>query len=191
MAYVNGGNVKKGQFILHNGAPHAVLKSDFVSPGKGSAFTRSKLRNLQTGNVLDFTFKTTEKVELADVESVEMQYLYNTGTEFVFMNPRSFEQTEIATEMIGDDSNFLKEEMNVYVQLYNGNPIGIFMPQKVVLEVIEAEDAVAGDRANAPKKPVIVETGAEVMAPLFVKKGDKLLIDTATGEYVSRANANQ
>lgn len=188
MAYTNGGNVKKGQFVLHNGAPHAVLKADFVSPGKGSAFTRSKLRNLQTGNVLDFTFKTTEKVELADVESVEMQYLYSTGDEFVFMNPRSFEQTEIPADIIGDDSKFLKEETNVYVQLYNGNAIGIFMPQKIVLEVIEAEDAVAGDRANAPKKPVIVETGAEVMAPLFVKKGDKLLIDTATGEYVSRAN---
>ncbi|MCD8484000.1 elongation factor P [Candidatus Woesebacteria bacterium] len=188
MAYVNGGNVKKGQFIIHNGAPNAVIKSDFVSPGKGSAFTRAKLRNLQTGSVIDFTFKTTEKVELADVESVEMQFIYSTGAEYVFMNPRSYEQFEIPADVVGEDNKFLKEEMTVYVQLYNGQPIGIFMPQKVVLEVTEAEDAVAGDRANAPKKPVIVETGAEVMAPLFVKKGDKLLIDTATGEYVSRAN---
>lgn len=188
MAIVNGGNVKKGQFILHNGTPHAVLKADFVSPGKGSAFTRSKLRNLQTGNVMDFTFKTTEKVELADVESLEMQYLYFDGSSYVFMNPRTYEQTEVVADTVGDDARFLKEEMNVYVQFWGEKPIGIFMPQKVVLEVIEAEEAVAGDRANAPKKPVKVETGAEVMAPLFVKVGDKLMIDTATGEYVSRAN---
>lgn len=186
MSYVNGGNVRKGYFVLHNGQPHAVVKADFVSPGKGSAFTRARIKNIKTGAVLDYTYKTTEKVELADVESVEMQYIYFDGSSYVFMNPRSYEQTEVPADVVGDDIRFLKEEMIVYIQFFDGNPIGVFMPQKVTLLVTESEDATAGDRANAPKKPAKVETGAEVMVPLFVKAGDSIVIDTATGEYVSR-----
>ncbi len=188
MSYTNGGNVKKGMYIIHNGVPHQVTAADFVSPGKGSAFTRSKLRNLRTGNVLEFTFKTTENVEIADVESVEMQFLYFDGENYVFMNPRTYEQMEVARELVGDYAQWLKEEMIVYVQLFNEAPMGIFPPKKVTLKVTESEDAVAGDRANAPKKPATVETGAQVMVPLFVKAGDMIIIDTETGSYVSRAN---
>jgi elongation factor P len=187
MEYTTGGNIRKGQFILHNGQPHTVVKADFVSPGKGSAFTRAKIKNVKTGSVLEYTYKTTEKVELADVESIEMQYSYFDGTSYVFMNPRSFDQIEVPADLMEDVAKFLKEEMICYVQLHDGNPIGVFPPQKVTLKITHSEDATAGDRANAPKKPATLETGAEVMVPLFVKQGDSIIIETATGEYVSRA----
>jgi len=188
MSTVTGGNVRKGLFIIFNGQPHIVLWHEFVSPGKGSAFTRAKIRNIISGKVFDFTFKTTETVEIADVESVEVQYLYFDGTNYLFMNPRSYEQMEVPAEVMGDQKRFLKEEMLVYVQMYNNNPIGVFLPNKIVLEVTDAEDAVAGDRVTAPKKQVTVETGATIMVPIFIKKGDKLIIDTTTGDYVSRSN---
>lgn len=188
MSAVNGGNVKKGMFILYNGVPHSVQWHEFVSPGKGSAFTRSRLRNLKTGTVFDYTFKTTEKVEVADVESVEMQYLYFDGTSYVFMNPRTYEQVEVDAALVGDVSRFMKEEMIGYIQFFNGQPIGVFMPKKMTLQVTYTEDAVAGDRANAPKKPATLETGAEIQVPLFVKTGDMVIVDTEDGVYVSRAN---
>jgi elongation factor P len=187
MEYTTGGNIRKGQFVLHNGQPHAVVKADFVSPGKGSAFTRAKIKNVKTGAVIEYTYKTTEKVEVADVESVEMQYSYFDGTSYVFMNPRTFDQLEVPADLMEDVGKFLKEEMICYVQLHDGNPIGVFPPQKVTLKITHSEDATAGDRANAPKKPATLETGAEVMVPLFVKQGDSIIIETATGAYVSRA----
>lgn len=187
MEYTTGGNIKKGQFVLYNGHPHAVVKADFVSPGKGSAFTRAKIKNVKTGAVIEYTYKTTEKVEIADVESIEMQYSYYDGTSYVFMNPRTFDQMEVPATLMEDVAKFLKEEMICYVQLHDGNPIGVFPPQKVTLKITHSEDATAGDRANAPKKPATLETGAEVMVPLFVKQGDEIIIDTASGEYVSRA----
>jgi len=186
MATVNGGNVRKGLYIMYHGQPHLVTWHEFVSPGKGSAFTRTKLKNIQTGKVADFTFKTTEPVELAEVETQELQYLYNDGSSFVFMNPRTYDQTEVPNDVVGQDGRFLKEEMMCYVQFHNDLPIGVFPPKKVSLLVTEAEEAVAGDRVTAPKKQATVETGATVMVPIFVKKGDTIIIDTATGEYVSR-----
>lgn len=187
MEYTTGGNIRKGQYVLHNGHPHAVVKADFVSPGKGSAFTRAKIKNLKNGSVLEYTYKTTEKVQLADIESVEMQYAYFDGTSYVFMNPRTYEQIEVPADLVAEYAKYLKEEMICYVQLHDGNPIGVFPPQKVTLKITHTEDAVAGDRANAPKKPATVETGAEVMVPLFVKEGDSIIIETETGAYVSRA----
>ncbi len=188
MSYTNGGNIKKGMYIIFHGTPHQVMSADFVSPGKGSAFTRSRLYNIGTGSTVDYTFKTTEKIEIAEVESVEMQYLYYDGTSYVFMNPRSFEQVEVPAELVGDYSRWLKEEMICYIQFFNEKPIGVFPPKKVTLKVTYTEDAIAGDRANAPKKPATVETGAEVPVPLFVKQGDLIIVDTQNGSYVSRAN---
>lgn len=187
MATVNGSNIRKGQYVIHNGEPHFVTKHEFVSPGKGSAFTRAKIRNIISGKMSDFTFKATEQIELADVETQELQYLYFDGTSYVFMNQHTYEQTEVAGEIVGEDSRFLKEEMMVHVQFYNGQPVGLYLPNKVTLLVTEAEEAVAGDRVTAPKKQAIVETGATIMVPIFVKAGDKIVIDTANGEYVSRA----
>jgi len=186
MATVNGGNVRKGIFIMFHGEPHVVTWHEFVSPGKGSAFTRSKLKNIKTGKVVDFTFKTTEPVELAEVETQELQYLYNDGASFVFMNPRSYDQVEVPADVVGDDGRFLKEEMMCYIQFHDNVAIGVYPPKKVTLLVTDAEEAVAGDRVTAPKKQATVETGATVMVPIFVKKGDTIIIDTASGDYVSR-----
>jgi elongation factor P len=188
MSTVNGGNVRKGMFVLHHNEPHQVISHEFVSPGKGSAFTRVKLRNVLTSKMMDFTYKTTEQVELAEVETRELQYIYQEGNNFVFMNPRTYDQVEVSGEVMGSDHNFLKEEMICHVQFYNDQPIGIFLPKKVTLEVTEAEEAVAGDRVTAPKKQAKLETGATIAVPIFVKTGDKVVIDTSTGEYVSRNN---
>jgi elongation factor P len=187
MAYTNGGNIKKGQYIMFRNEPYQVMAADFVSPGKGSAFTRSRLKSVKMGTTVDFTFKTTENIEIAEVESVEMQYLYFDGTSYVFMNPRTYDQMEVPAELVGDYSKFLKEEMIVYVQLFNEKPIGIFPPRKVTLKVVASEDAVAGDRANAPKKEATLETGAVIQVPLFVKQGDMIIVDPTTGEYVQRS----
>ncbi len=188
MSYTNGGNLKKGMYIIFHGTPHQVMMADFVSPGKGSAFTRSRLKSIKTGATVEFTFKTTEKVEIADIESIEMQYLYFDGTNYVFMNPRTFEQIEVEADLVGDYAKFLKEEMTCYIQMFNEVPIGVFPPKKVTLKVTYTEDATAGDRANAPKKPATIETGAEIMVPLFVKEGDLVIVDTEDGSYVSRAS---
>ena len=188
MAQVNGGNLKKGLYIDFKGQPHQVTSSQFVSPGKGSAFTRAKLRNLKTDNTTEFTFKTTEMLEVLDIGSVELQFSYIDGDEVWFMDDRTYEQYSVPASLIGKQIGYLAPEMKVYVMFFDEKPLGVNFPPKVKLRVEEAEDAVAGDRVTAGKKPAKMETGLVVQAPLFVKKDDILLIDTETGAYVSRAN---
>jgi elongation factor P len=188
MSKLKAGNIKKGTYVLHNGKPHYVTKAQFVSPGKGSAFTRTKLQDINSGATLDFVFKSHDSVEEIDVESREMQFLYIMSDEVVFMDPRSYEQVNISVKLMDGKEKFLVPELNVYIQFFQEKAIGVSLPPKIKMVVAEAEDAVAGDRQNAGKKPVTMETGLIVQAPLFVKKGDNLLLDTATGEYVSRAN---
>lgn len=173
---------------MYNGSPHSVITADFVSPGKGSAFTRSRLRNLFSGAVFDWTFKTTESIELAEVETLEMQYLYNDGENYIFMNPRTYEQMELGKDIVDRYAGFLKEEMMVYLQLFNEKPIDIFMPRRLNVTVTYTEDAVAGDRANAPKKMATIDTGAEIQVPLFIKLGEKIIVDPETGTYLGRDN---
>lgn len=185
---INGGNIKKGNYIIFKGEPNLVTLTEFVSPGKGSAFMRTKLKSVKTGNVVEFTFKSVEMVEEADVSSLEMQYLYQDGEDFVFMNPRSFEQVTVPGYLMNDYVPYLLPEQIMYVMFYNEQPIGVRFPNKVSLKVVYAEDAVAGGRINAPKKKVKLETGAEVDVPLFIKEGETVIIDTSTGAYVSRAN---
>ena len=188
MSKLKAGNIKKGQYLLHNGQPHYVTKTQFVSPGKGSAFTRAKLRQLKTGGVTEFVFKSHDTVEEIDVESRELQFLYKSGNEVVFMDPRTYDQVSVESSLLGDQVNYLVPELKAYVAFYQDKPIGVSLPPKVVMEVAEAEDAVAGDRSNAGKKPVTMETGLIVQVPLFIKKGQKLIIDTDTGSYVSKSN---
>lgn len=186
MASVKAGSVTKGMFLDFRGEPHQVTKAEFYHPGKGSAVNRLKLRNLKTGNSVDMTYKTHDSVEYIEVSSQEMQFLYADGSEVVFMDPRSFEQVNLPQEMFADTIGFLTSDAKVYVQFHDGEPLGVTLPPKVKLKVTEAFDADAGGRVNAPKKPVTLETGIEIQAPLFVKTGDVLIIDTTTGEYVSR-----
>jgi elongation factor P len=185
---LKAGNIKKGMYIMHNGRPHYVTKTQFVSPGKGSAFTRAKIQDISSGSSLDFVFKSHDSVEELNIESKEMQFLYDMGDEVVFMDPRSYEQVNVATKILDGKEKFLVPELNVYIQFFQDKAIGVNLPPKVKMVVEQAEEAVAGDRQNAGKKPVTMETGLVVQAPLFIKKGDVLLLDTATGEYVSRAN---
>lgn len=147
---------------------------------------RSKLKSLKTGNVVEFTFKSVETVEEADVSTTEMQYLYQDGEDFVFMNPRTFEQVTVPGKVMKEYVPYLLPEQNMYVIFYNEQPIGIRPPGKVSLKVAYAEDTTAGNRVNAPKKKVRLETGYEVDVPLFIKTGESVIIDTTTGLYVSR-----
>ncbi len=188
MAMIKGGNITKGNYILFKGAPWLVTKTEFVSPGKGSAFTRAKLKNARTGASQEFTFKSTENIEEIDVASKEMQFLYIDGTDAVFMDPRSYEQVSVALELLDGREGFLTPDITVYILFYNDAAIGVRLPAIVKLKVTYSEDATAGNRVNAPKKPVTVETGITVQAPLFIKTGDIISVDTDTWEYQSRVN---
>lgn len=185
---VKAGNIKKGSYISFRGEPYYVVKTQFVSPGKGSAFNRTKLRAAKTGNTVEFVFKSHESVEELEVDSREMQFLYADAENVVFMDPRSYEQTEVPIALLEDKMGCLVPELHVYIMIYQEKAIGVTLPPKIVATVIEAEEAVAGDRQTAGKKPVKIETGMIVQAPLFVHTGDKLIIDTETGAYVSRSN---
>jgi len=188
MAKVKAGNIEKGMCLLHNQKPHRVVKKKFVSPGKGSAFTRTRLMNLETGAIFEHVFKSHDTVEEVFVESREMQFLYRTDGLVYFMDPYSYEQAEIPEKIMSDQVDFLVPEIKVYVLFYEGKALAVKLPAKVTMEVTEAQEAVAGDRSNAGTKPVTMETGLIVQAPLFISKGEKLIIDTESGQYVSRAN---
>lgn len=188
MATINGGNIRKGSYILFKDQPHIVMKAEFVSPGKGSAFTRAKLKSVKTGAVQEFTFKSNESVEELDVNSREMQFSYDDGDQVVFMDPRTYEQVNVARDLVEEKLGYLTPDATVYVIIFDDLPIGIRFPNTVKLRVKYAEDATAGNRVNAPKKSVEMETGITIQAPLFVKTGDVLVIDTETGQYLSRSN---
>ncbi len=188
MAMVNGGNLKKNMYIDFRGSPHVVTSTQFVSPGKGSAFTRAKLRNIKTGNTVEFTFKSTENLEVLDVNSRELTYSYHDQDIVAFMDPRTYEQFEVKKSLIGDDLLYLTADVSIYVIFYEEEAIGISLPPKVKLKVTDAPESIRGDRVTAGKKPVTLETGLVVQAPIFIKNGETLLIDTSDGTYVSRAN---
>jgi elongation factor P len=187
MATTNAGNVSKGMYLIFKGQPQLVTKTEFMSPGKGSAIMRVKFKNPKTGSAQDFTYKTNEQVEVAEVEKQEMQLLYRDGDEVFFMNQRSYEQTSIPFKLIKDQFGFITPELKVTILFYDDQAIGVSLPAHVTMKVTEAFDAVAGNRVNAPKKPVTVETGITVHVPLFIKTGDLIVIDTTTGEYLNRA----
>ncbi len=186
MGKVKAGNIELGMFIMHCGQPHKVMKKKFVSPGKGSAFTRTKLENLITGGYVDHVFKSHDTVESIEVDSKEMQFLYVSGDQVVFMDPQSYEQVEISKTVLGDKIYYLVPEIKAYIVFYQNEPLTINLPPKISMEVTEAEDAVAGDRSSAGTKPVTMETGLIVQVPLFIKKGERLIIDTVEGKYASR-----
>lgn len=188
MAIIRGGNITKGNYILFKGTPWVVTKTEFVSPGKGSAFTRAKLKNAVTGATQEYTFKSTESVEEIDVNSREMQFLYDDGTEVVFMDPRTYEQESVARDLVEDKLGYMTPDLKIYILFFNDKAIGVKLPPNVKLKVTYAEDATAGNRINAPKKPVTVETGMTVQAPLFIREGDIISIDTESGLYQSRVN---
>lgn len=186
MSFTNAGNITKGSYIMFKDAPHQVMKAEFMAPGKGSPIMRAKLKNARTGASAEFTFKTNETVEEADMEKKEMQYLYRDGEDEVFMDPRTYDQVSVPAAVMGEQASFLMPDIKCWLLWYGEEVIGVTLPPHVEMTVTDAPEGAAGNTVNAPRKLVKLETGAEVLAPLFIKTGEKIIIDTASGEYVSR-----
>jgi elongation factor P len=181
-------DIRKGLRIQIDGVPYHVTDHQFVKPGKGQAFTRCKIRNLMTGNVVERTWKSGESVELADVEERKMTYSWAEGDQFVFMDTSTGDQIHVEKEKVGDDARWLNEGMDVDVTLYNGNPIGVDLPPSVVMQIVSSEPGIKGDTASGATKPATLATGAVVNVPLFIKEGEWIKIDTSTGQYLERVN---
>ena len=170
-----------------DGSPFTILENEFVKPGKGQAFSRVKLRNLKTGRVMERTFKSGESLEGADVVEAEVQYLYNDGSQWHFMNSSSYEQYAADEAVVVDAKQWLKEQDVCTLILWNGVPISVTPPNFVVLKITETDPGLKGDTSGGGGKPATLETGAVVRVPLFVQEGELIKVDTRTGEYVSRA----
>lgn len=179
-------DLKKGNAINWKHGVWSAIDITFVNPGKGSAFYKVKLRNVETGQVVENTFKSGETLDEASVVFKNAQYLYSDGEEYHFMDNESFEQVALSAELLGDTTNFLKDDIDVKLQLVNDKPVGVVLPPKMVFEVTDAPPGVKGDSATGKTMPAIIETGASVQVPLFVKNGDKIRVNTDTGEYVER-----
>lgn len=189
MASVQAVKLKKGDFIEHNGDIWKVLRTEFYNPGKGSALMKTRIQNIASGKAVDFTFKSNESVEIMEVTGRNMQYLYNDGENLVLMDNTSFEQYELANEMVGDAANFMKEGNEYYIYLHEEKAIDINLGASITLEVVVSEEAVKGNTASGNvQKEVELETGAKIMVPAFIKKGDKVSVNPETGEYRGRVN---
>ena len=181
-------DIKRESFIKFKDGISMVVEFQHVSPGKGSAFVRTRLKNVETGKVLEHTFKSGEIIDFVDMERGNMQYLYKDADNYYFMDNRSFEQVGVPTDMIADRGGYLKEGQDVQVLSHEGRPLSIDLPKKLTFKVTEAFDAVAGDTSGGRVlKEVTLETGMKVGVPLFVKQGDQIVVNTETGEYVERA----
>jgi len=178
---------RRGMKIELDGEPFAIVEFQHVKPGKGGAFVRTKLKSLATGNVLDRTFRSGDKVKKPDFEEKTMQYLYGDESGFYFMDTDTYEQIGMTAEDIGGLNDFLKEELEVTVQMHNGHPMSIELPNFVELSVVKAEPGVKGDTASGATKPAQLETGAVIQVPLFIEEGDLVRIDTRSGAYIERA----
>jgi len=178
---------RSGLKVMLDGDPCSILDNEFVKPGKGQAFNRVKLRNLKTGRVLEKTFKSGESIEGADVLDMDMQYLYNDGDFWYFMEPDTFEQHQATETAVGDTQLWLKEQDTCMVTLYNGSPLSVTPPIHVELEIVETDPGLRGDTAQGGSKPAQLVTGATVKVPLFLDQGDVIKVDTRTGEYQGRA----
>lgn len=187
MATYSSNQFKNGLKVMIDGDPCSMVDVDFVKPGKGQAFTRVRLRNLITGRIWERTFKSNESVEGADVMDRDMEYLYNDGEMWHFMEPDTFEQYAADENAVGDAAKWLKEQDKCLITLWNNNPIAVTPPNFVELEVVETDPGLKGDTAQGGSKPATLSTGAVVRVPLFIEQGEVLKIDTRTGEYVSRA----
>lgn len=187
MASYNTNEFKNGLKIMLDGDPCSITENILVKPGKGQAFNRVKVKNLKTGRTLERTFKTTESVEAADVEDIDVEFLYTDGEYWHFMEPQTYEQHAADSVAVGDASKWIKGQESCVMTLWNGSPLSITPPNFVELTVTQTDPGLKGDTAQGGAKPATLETGTEVKVPLFIDEGDVLKIDTRTGEYVSRA----
>lgn len=188
MSQVSTSGFQKGMFILFRGEIHQIVTFQHVNPGKGSAFVRTKLRNLKTANSIEFTYKSGEQVDQITVFVKELQYLYKDGSNFVFMDNSSYEQMSLNESLVGDFGKYLKEGEIYQVYMHEDEGLGIRAPKKVKLKVTEANEAVKGNTVSGAKKIVLLETGLKIAVPLFIKTGDMVSVDPESGEYVERVN---
>lgn len=177
---------KKGIYLLFHDEPHLVVDISFVSPGKGSAFYKVKFKNLYTGRVLEYTYKSGEKVEEVLVETHEAEYSYFDGSNYVFIEPRTFDQYMVPVEVIGDDKVYLKEGLLYRLKFYEENPVGVTLPKSIACTVVETENSIKGDTATSAMKNAVLDTGAKVLVPLFIKNGEEIIVSTESGAYLSR-----
>jgi len=179
-------DLKNGLVLNIDGQLWTVNEFQHVKPGKGPAFVRSKLKNVLTGKVVERTFNAGVKVETASVDKREMNYLYNDGSGFVFMDNQNYEQMTLSEEVVGDAKDYLLENQGAVVAVYEGNPIYVELPASVVLEITYTEPGLQGDRSSGGTKPATVETGLQIQVPLFIEQNVKVRVDTRTGEYLGR-----
>lgn len=183
----NINDIKNGMTIIMDGNLYSIVEFQHVKPGKGPAFVRIKRRNLRTGAVTEDTFNTNLKITKAHIEKVKVSYLYQMGDTYVFMNNENYEQLELPSSVLGENVNFIKEGLEIDIESYDGEIIGISLPEKVEYEVVETEPAVKGNTATNADKDAKIETGYVVRVPLFIKEGEKILISTKDGKYSGRA----
>lgn len=184
---ISSNDLRPGITVELDGMVWQVVEFQHVKPGKGAAFVRTKMKNMQTGSVVERTFNAGEKVPTAQVERKPMQYLYGEDGSYYFMDNETFEQIMLTKEQLGNALNFIKENMDITVLFFNGTVIGVDIPNSVELQVVETEPGIRGDTATGGVKPAKMETGYVVKVPLFINEGDVLVIDTRTGAYISRA----
>ena len=183
---ITAGEFKTGKTIEYDGEVYRIIDFQHVKPGKGAAFVRTKMKDIRNGGVIETSFRPTEKFEEAQIDRIDMQYLYKDGDTYNFMNNETYDQVALTEDDIADVMKFVKEEMTVKVLSYKGQIFSVEPPIFVELEVTETEPGFKGNTSTGATKPCIVETGAQVMVPLFVEIGDVLQIDTRTGEYLKR-----
>jgi len=186
MASYDTNDLRKGLKILIDGSPYTVVLAEFVKPGKGAAFTRTKMKNLLTGGVIERNIRSGEKIVAADVEENEMTFLYKEGEDFVFMDKKSYEQVHITAQTVDEAWQWMKDNLDVYVLFWNGRAIGITPPNFVELLITRSDPGVRGDTATGASKQATLETGATVSVPLFIDEGETIRIDTRSGEYMER-----
>jgi elongation factor P len=184
---ISSNEFRTGLTIEVDGEIFSVVEFMHVKPGKGSAFVRTKLKNRRTGGIVERTFRAGEKVTRAHIERREMQYLYNDGDNYYFMDTGTYEQTSLRKDQLDDAVKYLKDNMNIHILDYQGETIGIELPNAVELEVVETEPGVKGDTATGASKNAVLETGATIQVPLFIETGDVIRIDTRSGQYIERA----
>ena len=185
---ISSNDFRTGSTIELDGSVWRVVEFLHVKPGKGSAFVRTKLKNVQSGSVVEKTFRAGETVPSANLEKRKMQHTYKDGEDYVFMDMETYEETMIPPAKMGDGVKYVKEEMDVNVLFWNEQVLEVELPTSVILEITDTDPGVKGDTATGGTKPAIVETGAQVMVPLFVSIGEKIKVDTRDGSYLGREN---
>ncbi|HUH03379.1 MAG TPA: elongation factor P [Kofleriaceae bacterium] len=179
-------DIRKNLKVLIDGSPYTVVEFQFVKPGKGTAFTRTKFKNLLSGAVIERNIRSGERLEPANVEEKSMQFLFKEGEDFVFMDTSSYEQVAITRDTVGDDHDLLKDNLECTVLFFNERAVGVSLPTFVIVEITATEPGARGDTTGNILKPATIETGAEIGVPLFINEGDTIKVDTRTRSYVER-----